>query len=119
MLLALYDAALVEMEQARIAHAQSDEVLAKRHCMKALRVICQLRFGVDPKYGELSSQLERLFEYVTTCVTAGSAVNVADTITVLSTLREGYEAIRDEAVELEKTGDIPPLEFAPTLERIV
>ncbi len=118
MLLALYDAALMELERARLAHAKSDEVLAKRHCNKALRVVCQLRYGVDPQYGELSQQLERLFEYVTTCVAGGSAANVADTIVVLSTLREGFEAIRDEAVEMEKSGKIPPLEFAPTLERL-
>lgn len=118
MLLALYDAALKELEQARIAHAESDESLANRHCIRALRVVCQLRAGVDPQFGSLSQQLDRLFEYVTTCVAGGSAANVTDTISVLSTLREGFEGIRDEAVELEKDGMIPPLEFAPTLETL-
>ena len=119
MLLALYDAALLELEKARIAHDQADHLLAKRHCIKALRVICQLRSGVDPHYGDLSRQFDRLFEFVTTCIAGGSVANVADAVTVLSTLREGFEGIREEAVEMEKNGTIPPLEFTPTLEKLV
>ena len=37
----------------------------------------------------------------------GGIDNLQSALRVLTTLREGFRAIRDEAVELEKTGKIP------------
>ena len=118
MLLALYNAAINHIQQAQAAMDDNDERAARRSRMKALRIVVALRAGLNPEYGELVEKLESLCHFVETCLEAGSREDLASSIRVLNTLREGYEGVREEAVKLESDGTIPPLQMDSAVQRM-
>ncbi len=112
MLLALYDAAMLRLAEAQSMLAEGQQSAARQKALETVRIVAQLKAGVNSEYGELSENLERLYEYVNVCLLRGDAANLSSASKVLTQLREGFDGIRAEANELENQGEIPPLEDA-------
>jgi len=109
LILKLYDGVIAELERARgLLAARPEE--ARRILNRCQVVIAGVAGGIDPAAGELAGNFVRLYEYVVHSLAAGDAQAVSAALEVLGTLREGFEAIRGPALELERGGQLPPLE---------
>ena len=110
MLVALYDAALLKLEQAMQAGNDGHALTARRRSLEALRLVAQLNAGIARQYGNLADNLANLFHFVSLRILADDGAGLADAHRILETLRAGFSEIRDEAVELESEGVIPQIE---------
>jgi flagellin-specific chaperone FliS len=119
MLLALYDGIIGRLEAALSALARKNATEAKPLLGKARLMLAGLVSCVDPSRGEMADQFLRLYEFVNHCLDIGDAKQVEAALRVLRTLREGLEAIRPEAAQLERSGQIPPAGPAPGVQLIV
>lgn len=119
MLLVLYDAAIQNLTQAVEAHMANDSVVWEHKRMHAVRIALELQSGLDHSLGELPSKVAQLCEYVQHAALTGGVREVQSAIEVLTTLKEGFDSIREEAIELERIGVIPPLRHAPSFTQNV
>jgi flagellar protein FliS len=116
MLLALYERALERLDQARTALAQADVTTAGPFLVDAQLLVSGLVSGVNLDYGDLPLNFLRLYEFVLHNLRAATVEKVEDAMRILNALREGLRAIRAEAVQLERKGEIPPLEATLVVE---
>ncbi len=115
MLLALYDGAIAKLDAARTALVANDQPGARKILEQARLVLAGLVSAVDPSRGDLATQFLRLYEFVNHAIDMGDLRNVEGALRVFRTLREGLEAIRPEAAELERRGEIPPADALPSV----
>ncbi len=113
LVLALYDGLIGRIEAARAALLKKDAPEAKKLLDKSRLMLAGLVSGVDPNRGEMAAQFLRLYEFVNHSLGVGDVKSLDGALRVLRTLREGMEAIRPEAAELERSGQIPPAGAAP------
>ncbi len=106
MLLALYERAIHNITNAKMAKAQSDESAFARHLIDAQRTILAIHSGLKPDEHDIASNIARLLHFVVSCL---QKYEFDDAIKTLSSLHGGFEAIREEANRLEQDGEIPPL----------
>lgn len=106
MLLALYHSGISSISLAIDAAKGSDEVAANQHRLKAMSVIHGIMAGLDMKDSEITQSIGRLCEFISHALQDGSIHNLEVAKKVLSTLRDGFAAIREEAIELEENGTI-------------
>lgn len=106
MLIAIYDKAISHIEHMKAA---SDEAVATTQRLKAVRLVTHLLAGLNHEHGDIPRQIEALLEFVNHCLTESTDETAANAIKVLSTLREAFEGIRTQAVEMEASGELPPL----------
>ena len=119
MLLALYDGAIAKLEAARTALTANDQPGARKILEQARLVLAGLVSAVDPNRGDLAAQFLRLYEFVNYAIGVGDLRNVDGALRVFRTLREGLEAIRPEAADLERRGEIPPADALPKVRLTV
>lgn len=107
MLLALYDGALARLEKAALALTNGDVPVATPYLSKAQIIVNELASGVrvdvEP---EMGTNMLRLYEYVVNELRTPRLANVRNAVKVLTTLREGFESVRDEANRLERSGEL-------------
>src|SRR5262245_40779231 len=108
MLLALYSASIERLEQALDALSRHQIDFAKPLMLRAQRMVMELFAGVDLQYGDLPQRLASLYEFVLWSISQGTATHLQSAISVLKTLHEGMEGIREQAVSLERLGEVPP-----------
>ena len=108
MLLSLFDTACDRTEEAAAAMTRADEELARRSRARARLVVLGLWSGVDE--GGEGTNLVGLYQFVANALASGTLEQVRGSLEVLRTLREGFRGIRDEAIELERAGVIPPID---------
>jgi flagellar biosynthetic protein FliS len=115
MLLALFDGAIERMESAADALRRNNPYPALSVLAKAQLIVAELASGVNPEAGEVSVNLLRLYEFVSYCITTRRPEQLDAGVRVLRTLKQGFDAIRDEAVALERQGAIPALDVGHLL----
>ena len=115
-LLALYDEAISALERASAAQRSGDGRAAAPLLDRARLAVTGLVAGVDASYGEVPVNLLRLYEYVLHGLERGAKGDVADALEILSSLREGMQAIRPEALALERGGSVPPITAVPQFQ---
>jgi flagellar biosynthetic protein FliS len=108
LVLALYDGLIGKLEAANAALVNKDAAAAKPLLDRARLLLAGLVSGVDPSRGDMAAQFLHLYEFVNHCLDVADVKRVEGALRVLRTLREGMEAIRPEAAELERSGRIPP-----------
>lgn len=110
-LLALYDGAIDRVERALAALRSGDAPGAARLLARAQAIVLELAAGVVPEAGDPSSvNLLRLYEFFARALAGGDSATLESVLKSLTTLREGFRSIRPEAVRLERSGEIPPLD---------
>ncbi|MBX9623755.1 MAG: flagellar protein FliS [Gemmataceae bacterium] len=108
MVLALYDKALDRLDRAAVALRAKDTPAAVPELAKVQLIVSELAAGVRPAVSpETGPNLLRLFEFVADRLRRPDPDRVADARKVLATLRDGFEAVREEANRLEKAGHLP------------
>lgn len=111
MLIALYDATLFAVEQGLQAIREEDQPSLIQHRFRAQRLISQLIVGVDLEQGELPQNIHRLLTFCLMQICGGSNEEWTAAISTLSELKQAFDEIRDHAVEMEKSGQIPALDM--------
>ncbi|MBI3407999.1 MAG: flagellar protein FliS [Planctomycetes bacterium] len=106
--LELYERILERLAKARAALAtdpQESRKLTNQCCM----ALAGLSAAVMESGADIGSQFLRLYEFVLHSLTTRTAASLQDAINVLTVLRDGFEAIRQQAVQMEREGTIPSL----------
>ncbi|HLJ94165.1 MAG TPA: flagellar protein FliS [Gemmataceae bacterium] len=106
LLLTLFDATMQKLEEARAALLRNDPA-AQPLVRRAQRLVGGLAAGVIPNSGEVADNCLRLYQFALDRLTSGTLAAVEDSLRVLRPLHEGFQGIRDEAVQLERAGQIP------------
>jgi flagellin-specific chaperone FliS len=112
MLLTLYDAAIMRIETLRKESGDR-----KRRQLDALRLLLELRSGLNMDLGEIPQRVDQLLEFVQHCVLEADDKLLDSAIDVLGTLRAGFDGIREEAIRLEADGQIPSTDVTPYIQR--
>ncbi|VTT97932.1 hypothetical protein, partial : : FliS [Gemmataceae bacterium] len=113
LLLALYDKALDRLDGADAALRAGDTAGATGALIKVQLILNALASGVDVDVApERGTNTLRLYEYAANELRTPRAEGITNARNVLRTLRQGFEAVRAEANELERKGVIPPAEQA-------
>jgi flagellar protein FliS len=111
LLLALYDKALERLDRAEAALAAGDEHPAVQQLLKVQFTLTELSAGVNLDANpELGANLLRLYEFVAHELKAPKAEGIRNARKILKTLREGFEAVRDEGNAVERRGSVPAAE---------
>ena len=111
LLLSLYDGALERLDQAETALKAGNPQGAVPHLIKAQLIVSALASGVRTGINEeMATNMLRLYEFVVRQLATPDIQKIIDARMVLNNLRAGFDAIRDEAIQLERTGQIPPAE---------
>ncbi len=119
MLLALYDGAVERGEQALAALEQNDAKTAKNRLVKARLIVMGLVSGVVADGDPVTTDILRLYEFALHMLEKGGAEDIRAALNVLRILREGFQKIRPEAVNLERQGKIPPINNTSTIGVLV
>lgn len=109
LLLTVYDVGL-QCAQAALQAARSGDLEAMtRQRLRFYRVLLQILDGLDGEH-VTSRNIQRLALYLFDRSNDGGEDDWLSIVRVLQTLRDGYAAIREEAVQLEEQGVIPPVD---------
>ncbi|MBL8849704.1 MAG: flagellar protein FliS [Planctomycetaceae bacterium] len=111
LLLTVYDVGIQTAHGALNALAQGDDDGVTRQRLKFYRVLMQILDGLDTKY-ETTQNIQRLTLYMFDRASKGRPADWQAVLKVLNILREGFGAIRDQAVELESRGVVPAVDAA-------
>lgn len=114
MLLAVYDAAILALDEA-LAGPAADAAAAPEARLKAQQLVLLLLEGIDDSAGEPAPSIRRLLLFVLDRLQSRSGDDWRDARKVLSLLRDGFQQVADEARRLEQSGAIPPLNLAPAV----
>lgn len=107
LLLALYDKALERLDTALAALGRGDTGAAVAQMAKTQLIVTELAAGVRVEVNpEANTNILRLYEFVAHELTKPDPLHIGNARKVLATLREGFEAIRAEANELERSGQL-------------
>lgn len=118
MLLALFDGGVERCEQALAALERQDQRTAKKLLVKARLIVLGLASGVVADGDPVSTTFLQLYEYAQHALEQGTVADVRGALNVLRILREGFQKIRSEAVDMERRGLIPPINTTSTLRAL-
>src|SRR5260370_31028014 len=102
-----------KLEQTREALARNDRAAAQPLLQRAQMLLGGLAAGVVPDSGEVADNCLRLYEFALKRLDSGTLAAVDDVLRVLRPLHEGFQGIRDDAVQLERAGEIPVVSNIP------
>jgi flagellin-specific chaperone FliS len=115
-ILSLYDQAIARLEKAeRLVVADPQSLRVKSLASEVQSIMSGMAAGIvnrDP----LSINLLRLYEFVTHRMSRPSAQGFRDAAKVLRNLRGAFESVRGAATQLERAGEIPPLDAVPSVK---
>ena len=94
--------------------ATGDELGATRQRLKFYRVLMQILDGLDARY-ETTQNIQRLALYMFDRSTQGRAEDWRSVLKILNVLREGFSAVREQAIEMESRGLVPAVNDSAAL----
>lgn len=112
MLLGLLDEivrVLKELEASNGEPLKPASVAEEQKWRRAQLLLAALISGVNPELGEVALSCLRLYEFVHRAVVTRQREMLAGARQALETIRSAFEAVRRDAIELERQGVIPPL----------
>jgi flagellin-specific chaperone FliS len=111
LLLALYDGAIERLDRAEAALRGGDHPGAIALLARVQLIVAELASGVrlEPN-ADMGANMLRLYEFVTNELREAGGGRIANARRVLQTLREGFQAIRSEAADLERSGRLAAAE---------
>lgn len=113
MLISLYDRAIHHLETAAEAHAAGDSEAAINAQFDAQKMLFGIFAGLKMEESEVATNIGRLLSFAMDCLVKK---DYPPAIKVLTNLRDGFLAIREEANRLEQSGAIPTLDQSHAIE---
>ena len=109
MVIAVYDATIESVEEV-ISRMQDDQLaeaaLAKSQALVRLGLI---ESGLDLNYGSIPQKIKDLCGFVERSLLTSNLNDIRASIPVLKNLRDGFVGIRDQAIAMEESGELPKL----------
>lgn len=116
LLIALYDRAAETLDKvAEAIRAKSDAPRFESHA-KAILLMEQIVAGIDPAVASSSADVFRICEFAMNGLDAEDVDSILAAAKAFRTLREGFAAVRDDAIAMERRGEIPPLQVGVETE---
>lgn len=109
MLVALYDRAIVSIRQAQEAKQSDDNIVFSEKFIEAQRCVLAIHSGLKPDESPIAHNIARLLHFVSTRL---SEHEFEEAAYFLEKIRNSFDAIREEAAALERSGKIPSFELA-------
>ena len=106
MLLVLYDRAIASLEAAKSAKESSDQKMQQQYGYEANKLIMGIHSGLDTEKYPVAVDVARLLHFIMNRI---EQQDFSDAIKFTKQLRESYAQIREQAVQLENNGEIPPI----------
>ena len=106
MLLVLYDRAIASLEAAKSAKESNDQKMQQQYGYEANKLIMGIHSGLDTEKYPVAVDVARLLHFIMTRI---EQQDFSDAIKFTKQLRESYAQIREQAVQLENNGEIPPI----------
>ncbi len=113
MLIALYDRAIHHLELAHEALQRGDQATSSNEQFAVQKMLFGIFAGLKIEESEVATNIARLLSFTMDCLVKK---DFPPAIKILSNLRDGFLAIRDEANRLEQAGAIPTLDQSPAME---
>lgn len=107
MLLAIYDATIASLDAGIEAMQGQDQKMDPAHQLRASQLLLLILDGIDAEGSEVAARIRDLCLFCVNQVSSPTVAAWTSARDVLSTLREGFQAIREEAIQLEAAGVIP------------
>ncbi|HYV38335.1 MAG TPA: flagellar protein FliS [Gemmataceae bacterium] len=115
-ILSLYEEAIERVQKTLVAAQRGDNAAVQKLLPPIHLIISALASAVEGHAGDLSMNLLRLFDFVVHCLKTPDPMHLEPALDVLRTLHEAFLAIRQEAVRLERSGEIVPLDRLRAVE---
>lgn len=109
LLVAAFDGIVTRIQQADDLMKRGQRIKADMLLCRAQRIVLELYSGVDIRYGEIPMNMKKLYLYVLGCIGMGRELDIPGAVSILGSIREGLQSIRDKAIDLERLGEITPL----------
>jgi flagellar protein FliS len=97
LVLAMFDGALKHMGRARVALDGNDVARKGTALSKAIAIVCELQSSLNPEAGELSAQLDSLYDFVVRQLTEANLRHDAEALRsaedVIRTVRDGWSEL--------------------------
>lgn len=111
LLLALYDGAVSRLDRAEEALRKGDVVSALPLISRTQLIVSEMAAGVRVDVDEeMGTNILRLYDYVVHELREPKLENIRNARKILLVLKEGFESIRVEANELERSGQLQAAE---------
>lgn len=109
LLLSLFDGAIERIDASLLDLRDGNTAAAMTRLARAQLIVSELAAGVRPDINpDLNITILRLYEFVVSQLASTDPASLRSARSVLNTLRDGFQAIRSEAIELERAGQLPP-----------
>jgi flagellin-specific chaperone FliS len=112
LILTIYRKALENLVRARRALTQDQPDVARPLLLQTQLIVSTMATELPAYKDELSVNFLRLYEFVAHQMKVGTIASIDAAVRVLTPLQAGFEAVREQAVALERQGAIPPLDQA-------
>jgi flagellin-specific chaperone FliS len=116
LLLWLYDRAITAIEGCEIAFEADDSIAFAKQEIQARKVLLAIQSGIKPEESEVAFNITRLLHHV---LFTFDNHRFEACKTILTSIRDGFAAIADQANEMERSGQIPPIASKDTFESLV
>lgn len=118
MLLALFDGGVERCEQALAALERQDHDAARKFLIKARLIVMGLISGVLADGDPVTTTILQVYEFALHSLNQGGIEDVQGALKVLRMMREAFQKVRPEAVALERSGVIPPINTISTVQAL-
>lgn len=108
--LGLYRKAIESLEKARVALAQQNADAARPSLLKTQLIVTSLSADLPAYQDETATNFLRLYEFIAHQMTLETIEAVDASLKVLRPLLEGFESVREQALSMERQGQIPALD---------
>jgi flagellar secretion chaperone FliS len=112
LILALYRKALENLGRAREALTQQKPDAARPLLAQTQLMVSAMATELPAYRDDASMNFLRLYEFVAHQMNLATVESVDAAVRVMTPLLKGFEAVREEALDLERRGAIPPLDKA-------
>jgi flagellar secretion chaperone FliS len=119
LLLALYDGAIERIAVAMNCLRDGQPSAAFEHIARAQLIVSGITTGIRTDIApQLGVSILRLLEFVVYQLAQNNLDGLSAALNVMNNLREGFNTIRPEAIQLERSGQIPPVDANSAFQAI-
>lgn len=115
MLIAIYDRTIVAVKVMAEAENSNSKSFLENY-LDVQKCLLTIHAGLKPDDDETAFNVARLIHFVSVLLEKRDYDNA---VRILETLRNGFEAVREDATRLELEGKIPPLDLTTSYNAVV
>jgi flagellar secretion chaperone FliS len=115
MLIAIYDRAISSIQSLAQEQSLQSSAPFQGKFLEAQKCLLAIHAGINPAENEIGYNIARLIHFVSNELSSHRFGNAAS---ILESIRNGFDAIREEATRLELEGKIPSLEHSQSLNTV-